>query len=429
MEEKLISFDSYPLLLVSYSVRGEQPATVEALRVRAVPEGSCDTLLEFLRLYRDAVQLVVNELWSLSEELSKKKLNEMFYGKLRKIGFRAHHAKQIYTYAKSVVDSARANGGRKPILRKLTARVDRYDYRLDLESGVLLLKLHDNYEVKLKLLAPRERVEKYREWSNYELVVKYDSGGLWVAIYFKKTVKPVEPRTAMPIDVNFDNLTLAVFTLDGRLIKLKRYRTPHRKILTHRIWVERIQKRYAKSWRFIKGVKKAIERHGERIRSISWDYTHKIGDLIADLAFKYNSIIILEDLEKLRENAKKNSKFNKRLTLWFYRRIQFCVEYEAGERGLRIVKVNPRGTSTRCPRCCSKLVEDSYRTLRCSSCNLIGDRDVVATVNLYKKFTSKYSRCGGLGVPLNAPKPDENPSGMRGNRDEAMNHINPYKPT
>ncbi|MEM4004817.1 MAG: hypothetical protein QXM43_04185 [Desulfurococcaceae archaeon] len=29
-------------------------------------------------------------------------------------------------------------------------------------------------------------------------------------------------------------------------------------------------------------------------------------------------------------------------------------------------------------------------------------------------------RCGVLGVPLNAPKPDENPSGMRGNEDEAM---------
>jgi transposase, IS605 OrfB family, central region len=295
---------------------------------------------------------------------------------------------------------------------------------------ILTLKIHSSHEVKLKLLAPRERVEKYREWSNYELVVKYDDESFWVSVYFKRVVKPVKPKTIMAIDLNFDNLTLAVFTLDGRLIKLKRYRTPHRKILTHRIWVERIQKRYAKSWRFIKGVRNAIERHGERIRNISWDYTHKIGDLIADLAFKYNSIIILEDLEKLRDNAKKGKKFNKRLTLWFYRRIQFCVEYEAGERGLRIVKVNPRGTSTRCPRCCSKLVEDSYRTLRCSSCNLIGDRDVVATVNLYKKFTSKYSRCGGLGVPLNAPKPDENPSGMRGNRDEAMKkHINLYKPT
>ncbi|MEM1881743.1 MAG: hypothetical protein QXY43_00920 [Sulfolobales archaeon] len=30
------------------------------------------------------------------------------------------------------------------------------------------------------------------------------------------------------------------------------------------------------------------------------------------------------------------------------------------------------------------------------------------------------ARCGVLGVALNAPKPDENPSGMRGNEDEAM---------
>jgi hypothetical protein len=38
--------------LVSYSVRGEEPVVIEALRVRALPEGSCDKLLEFLRLYR-----------------------------------------------------------------------------------------------------------------------------------------------------------------------------------------------------------------------------------------------------------------------------------------------------------------------------------------------------------------------------------------
>jgi len=53
---------------------------------------------------------------------------------------------------------------------------------------------------------------------------------------------------------------------------------------------------------------------------------------------------------------------------------------------------------------------------------------VVATVNLYRRFIS-HSRCGGLGVALNALKPDEAPSGMQGNRDEATtsNHINTHK--
>jgi len=33
---------------------------------------------------------------------------------------------------------------------------------------------------------------------------------------------------------------------------------------------------------------------------------------------------------------------------------------------------------------------------------------------------AKHSRCGVPGVTPNAPKPDENPSGMQGNKDEAM---------
>ncbi|MEM1510474.1 MAG: hypothetical protein QXI11_04635 [Thermoproteota archaeon] len=33
-------------------------------------------------------------------------------------------------------------------------------------------------------------------------------------------------------------------------------------------------------------------------------------------------------------------------------------------------------------------------------------------------------RCGVPGVALNAPKPDENPRGMQGKRDEAMKPTN-----
>jgi putative transposase len=373
-------------VLVSYSVRGEEPVVIEALRVRALPEGSCDKLLEFLKLYRDAVQLVIDRIWSLSERLSKRKLHSLFYSNLVSMGFRAHHAKEVYMYAESLVKSAKSNGGRKPVLRKLSARVDRYDYRLDLDSMTLTLKLHSSYEARLKLVSPKERVEKFRGWGNYELIVKYDGSGFWVSIYFKRVAKAVKPRTVMSIDLNFDNITLAVLTLDGGLVKLKRFRTPLRKVLTHRIWVERIQKRYPRSWRFIKGVRKAIDRHGERIRSISWDYAHKVGDLVAELASKRSSIIALEDLDKLRENNKKGKRFNKRLGLWIYRRIQFCIEYEARERNLEVVKINPRSTSSKCPRCGKKLAEYRHRVLRCMKCGFVGDRDVISTINLCKKI-------------------------------------------
>jgi putative transposase len=291
---------------VSYPVRGGEPVVVEALKVRALPEGSYDKLLEFLRLYRDAVQSVVDRIWGIDEGLSKKKLHRLFYSDLVGLGFRAHHAKEVYLYAKSLVESARGNGGRKPVLRRLSARIDKYDYRLDLNSMTLILKLHSNYEARLKLVTSRERVEKFRGWSNYELVVKYDKGEFWVSVYFKRSVRIVEPKTVMAIDLNFDNVTLAVFALSGRLLRLKRFKTPHRRILTHRVWIERAQGRYPRSWRFIKGVRRAIERHGERIRNISWGYAHKLGDLVAELALRYRSVVVLEDLEKLRENGRRD---------------------------------------------------------------------------------------------------------------------------
>ncbi|MCC6034450.1 MAG: transposase, partial [Desulfurococcaceae archaeon] len=83
---------------------------------------------------------------------------------------------EIYVYANSLVESARSNGGRKPVLRKLSARIDKYDYKLDLDNMTLTLKLHSGYEVKLKLVTSRDRIEKFRGWSNYEIVVKYEDG-------------------------------------------------------------------------------------------------------------------------------------------------------------------------------------------------------------------------------------------------------------
>jgi len=410
-------------------MRGEEPVVIEALRVRALPEGSHDHLLEFLRLYRDAVQVVVDKIWGINEKLSWKKLHRLFYIDLVSMGFRAHHAKEIYIYARSLMESARSNSSRKPILRRLSARIDKYDYRLDLDNMAITLKLHSGCEARLRLVTSRERVEKFRGWSNYEIVVKYEDGEFWVSVYFKRAIKPLKPRTVMSIDLNFDNITTAIFSFNDRLLRLKRFETPHRKILAHKIWIERIQRRYPKSWRFIKGVRRAIERHGERIKNISWDYSHKIGDLVAGLALKHQSVVVLEDLEKLGENNKRGRRFNKRLGLWFYRRIQFCIEYEVRERNLEAAKVNPRGTSSKCPRCGRKLAEYGHRVLRCRKCGFIGDRDVTATINLYGKYTSKHPRCGVSGVALNAPKPNENPSGVRGNRGDAMTptHINLYE--
>ncbi|MEM1623766.1 MAG: zinc ribbon domain-containing protein [Sulfolobales archaeon] len=72
--------------------------------------------------------------------------------------------------------------------------------------------------------------------------------------------------------------------------------------------------------------------------------------------------------------------------------------------------VNPRMTSSTCPKRGSRLRDGGSRVLRRTKCGFTGDRDVVARINMLRR----HSGCGVPGVAPNAPKPDENPGGMRG---------------
>jgi len=90
-------------------------------------------------------------------------LHQRFYNVLRRVGFRAHHAKQIYRVAQTIVKATKSRSCSKPILRKLFARIDRYDYRLDLERGVVIVKGLNSKEIELKMLIPRKRLEKFRD--------------------------------------------------------------------------------------------------------------------------------------------------------------------------------------------------------------------------------------------------------------------------
>ncbi|MEM1646468.1 MAG: hypothetical protein QXL96_11550 [Ignisphaera sp.] len=77
-------------------------------------KGSNDyvTLVGFLELYHDIVQLVINNLWNLDEILSISALHKMIYSVLGKYSFRAHYVKQTYIYAKAIVKACKRNDSR-----------------------------------------------------------------------------------------------------------------------------------------------------------------------------------------------------------------------------------------------------------------------------------------------------------------------------
>ncbi len=374
-------------------------------------------LLEFLKAYRDWTQYVVDEIWDLNHIPSIKELHYRFYRVLRKRGFRAHHCHKIERRAREVVKATKKNNGRKPVLRKLTARLDYQDYRLDIENKVLKVAVLNDGRVELKLLWYSYLDEYFNgEWKVKEILVSYRDNEIWVYFTFENEVVFKQPRTVMGVDINFNNITYTIIDTNGKLVSV--VTIPFnglKRALVHKIIAERIQRKYSKKWRLVKGVRQAIRKHCRRARNILIDSCHYISRRIVEVAREYNALIVLEDLDKLKNRANGSKSFNKKLNLWTYRRIQSYIHYKALIEGLQVTYVNPKGTSKTSPLG-DELVFINYKWVILPSGHVI-TRDIVASWNLalrgLKLLTRDVGPCGFVVAPK-APNQMQPQEGMKG---------------
>ena len=229
-------------LLVRVVPRGEYMLTLKAQGV--LIDGSIEELREELYFTRRATQYVIDALWGLDKLPTINQAHQMFYKILRIQGFRAHQCKQIYKYALSIVKSAKNNGGRKPVLKKLSVRLDKYDARVDLENQRVVVKLRDK-EFKIKLLHNRDYIKKFagRKW--YEVIISIDGQGrIWVSIPFRLEYRPYKPRRIISLDINLRKVVVH----NGR--NIRRIDTRFVEALSLKIHAERIQKKYHRMWRY-----------------------------------------------------------------------------------------------------------------------------------------------------------------------------------
>jgi len=373
-------------------------------------------LLQFLRAYRDWIQYVIDQIWNLDHIPSMKELHYRFYRILRERGFRAHHCHKIERRAREVVKATKKNKGSKPILRKLTARLDYQDYRLDIKNKTLRVVVLNNEWIELKLLW-YDYLNKYfnGEWKLKEILVSYKSEEMWVYLTFEKEVILRKPRTIMGVDINFNNITYTIIDKDGKLVSMGIIPfNGLKRALTHKIISEKIQKKYPKKWRFVKGIRESIKRHSRRAKNILLDSCHFISRKVVEIAKEYNAMIVLENLNKLRERANGTKKFNKKLSLWTYCRIQSYIYYKALIDGIKVVYTNPRGTSKTSPLG-GKLTFINYRWVKLPS-GVITTRDVVASWNLGLKGLKSLTRdvgSRGFVETLKAPDQMQTQEGMK----------------
>jgi putative transposase len=133
------------------------------------------------------------------------------------------------------------------------------------------------------------------------------------------------------------------------------------------------------------------------------DWSRKSALEIVMLTKKLEHTVAREDLTGLINFLRKirNKDHKARLIIMGYKRIGKWIEWQAEKHGVPLAIVSPNGTSSECPKCGSKGLEEAgYRRLRCPRCGFEADRDVVGKLNTRKKALKILRISGGsLATP------------------------------
>lgn len=115
------------------------------------------------------------------------------------------------------------------------------------------------------------------------------------------------------------------------------------------------------------------------------DVNHKVSRELVDLATRYpNPVIALESLHGIRDRLRGSKRFNRMLASWAFRQLASFIEYKAARAGVRVLYVDPRGTSRKCPRCshATRANRPQQGLFRCVACGYQGNADVVGAINI-----------------------------------------------
>ncbi len=248
-----------------------------------------------------------------------------------------------------------------------------------LENQIVVVKLRDKV-FKIRLLHNREYIGKFigRKW--YEVIICIDKQGrIWVSIPFRWEYRPYKPRRLLSLDINLKKIVV----YNGRSVR--RINTRFTEALHLKHLAENTQKRHGYAWRRNKKWLEIIKTLHRRSRNIVIDWCRKFAKYIVIKARKTRSAVTLENLDKLWFNASgKSSSLADKLSRFAYHKLQLAIVTKAIEYNVPIIFVNPKDTSTICPRCRVKLVYNN-RLAICPKCGFMADRDVVGAMNIYLK--------------------------------------------
>jgi putative transposase len=285
----------------------------------------------------------------------------------------------------------------RPVFRKSSILLHKKLFKLDLSGWRFRLTIGEGKRIETDLYHSPYHL-KFRDMRQREAYLVKRSNGCFLNIAFIKDVELREPNgKALGIDLNENNVTF------GEKENIIQVETKERAIRTayclkrRRIWKKLQLGDYVRFGTPIpEKAKKLLEKYRRRQTRRVLALYHKISDKIIEKAD--GAVIVMENLNHIEKKwrrqknlknpeRKKSRELRGRLNRWSFRKLQQIIEYKAKLAGLNVVYVNPRGTSSLCPICGVKLSPNGHRVLKCPKCGYENDRDVIAVLNLVKRYT------------------------------------------
>jgi len=364
-------------------------ATIKA-KVEPTPE-----LIELLKRYRDGLNMAIR--WAVDWARAKGRLptlseiEKAVYKTLRAMGLPAYIASACYREALAVVKAYMANGtkGEVPVVKPLHMWLHKSAYRV--RDGYLYIT--GGY--KAKIIGMEERYRE-GEWKEARLVYRRGDMYLYIAVVMPRPTPPT-PKGVIAVDVN------ERYVYYGNSQWVKKVETPVEKAIRLRELAESLQKKYSAPrytpWNMRSGIRERIRRQHKRAKDVVEDWTKKTAKRIVEEARERQCAVAVEDLTGLREAIRELPKEHRvKLMALAYRCLLWWIKWQATKRGVMVVEVDPRGTSTMCPKCGGRMEEVGHRRMKCVKCGFEEDRDVVAILNIEKRARER------LGNPSFFPR-------------------------
>ena len=152
----------------------------------------------------------------------------------------------------------------------------------------------------------------------------------------------------------------------------------------------------------LKSAQRHLNKLSKRQQRFHRDCDHVLSKRIVQNA-PPGSTIVLENLSNIRETSKmgrgkqnKHVENKRRLHSWTFAQLYNFVAYKAQERGMAVVKIDPRHTSQTCSRCGYQARNNrrSQSLFHCRTCGYCLNADLNAAINIREKYLASLARDG-----------------------------------